>query len=95
MPQIQRVGDTNSAGGVITSGIDSVRINGRPVAVPGRSVSAHPPCGQRRAPPGHCSAVTTGGTSSVRAGGQPIIVTGSADSCGHARSGGSADVRIG
>jgi len=95
MPGIQRVGDANSAGGVITAGIDSVRINGRPVAVPGKSVSAHPCCGQRRCPPIHCSATTTGGIGSVRAGGIAVLVTGDVDSCGHGRGSGSTDVRAG
>jgi len=40
-------------------------------------------------------AVTTGGNGSVRAGGVPIVTAGCADSCGHARSGGSGDVRVG
>jgi hypothetical protein len=31
----------------------------------------------------------------VRAGGVAIVVTGSGDTCGHARAGGSGDVRIG
>jgi uncharacterized Zn-binding protein involved in type VI secretion len=31
MPSAQRQGDTNSAGGVATSGVDSVRVNGKPV----------------------------------------------------------------
>lgn len=95
MPGIQRVGDANSAGGVATGGIASVRVNGRPVVVNGNSVSAHPPCGQRRAPRIHCSAVVTGGTGSVRAGNVPIITAGAADTCGHPRAGGSTNVRVG
>jgi hypothetical protein len=31
----------------------------------------------------------------VRAGGVPIVTTGCSDTCGHARAGGSADVRAG
>jgi len=94
MPGIQRVGDANSAGGVATGGIASVRVNGRAVIVEGNAVSPHPCCGQRRCPPIHCSAVTTNGSGSVRAGGVGIVVTGTSDTCGHPRAGGSADVRI-
>lgn len=94
MPAAQRVGDANTAGGVVNGGIDSVRINGRPVAVVGNSVSAHPPCGKRRAPRIHCHAVTAGGSGSVRAGGLAIVRTGDVDTCGHARSGGSGDVTV-
>jgi hypothetical protein len=93
MPAVQRVGDANGAGGVITSGVDSVRINGRPIATTGVGVSAHPCCGRRGCPPIHCSATTAGGSGSVRAGGIPASLTGDADTCGHARAGGSGDVR--
>jgi hypothetical protein len=33
--------------------------------------------------------------SSVRAGGKPVVVTGNADTCGHARVGGSPNVFAG
>ena len=95
MPGIQRVGDANSAGGVATGGIASVRVNGRPVVVNGNGVTSHPNCGPRRASPIHCHATVTNGVGSVKAGGVPIVVTGAGDTCGHPRSGGSADVRIG
>ena len=95
MPGIQRDGDANGAGGVTSGGIGSVRVNGRPVTVNGNSVSAHPCCGRRGCPPIHCSATTAGGSGTVKAGGVNIIVTGNADTCGHARAGGSGDVRIG
>ena len=93
MPGIQRVGDANGAGGVITSGIDSVRVNGRPIATTGQGVSAHPCCGRRGCPPIHCYATTAGGSGTVRAGGIPASLTGDGDTCGHARAGGSGDVR--
>jgi uncharacterized Zn-binding protein involved in type VI secretion len=86
MPAVQRVGDADSGGGVITSGVGSVRVNGIPVSVNGSSVSTH----ARRHRP-----VTAGGVSSVRAGGIPINVTGNADTCGHARTGGSSNVSVG
>jgi uncharacterized Zn-binding protein involved in type VI secretion len=95
MPAVQRVGDANSAGGVATGGIASVRVNGRPIVVNGNPVSPHPCCGAKRCPPVHCHAVTAGPSSSVRAGGVPVILTGAGDTCGHPRSGGSPDVRAG
>jgi len=94
MPAVQRVGDADGAGGVASGGVGSVRVNGRAVIVDGNSVSAHPCCGQRGCSPIHCSAVTAGGSGSVRAGGIPVLYTGSGDTCGHARSGGSGDVRV-
>jgi uncharacterized Zn-binding protein involved in type VI secretion len=92
MPAVQRQGDPNGSGGVNTSGVASVRVNGRPIVVPGISVSPHPCCGQSGCGI-HCSAVTSGGSSSVRAGGRPVIRDGDADTCGHARVAGSATVR--
>jgi len=94
MTSVQRQGDTNSAGGAANGGIASVRINGRPVVVPGVPVTPHPPCGQRNQQP-HCSASTQGGSDTVRASGQNIILTNDVDTCGHPRVGGSPDVRIG
>ena len=44
---VQRVGDRNTAGGVILNGDDSVLINGRAVAIRGASVSPHPCCGRK------------------------------------------------
>lgn len=92
---IVRLGDSNSVGGAATGGVSSVRVNGRPVVVPGVSVTPHPCCGQKKCPPIHCFASTTGGVSSVRAGGLPVIVAGDSDNCGHSRSGCSSDVRAG
>ena len=94
MPYVQRVGDPNTAGGVVTAGIASVRINGRAVVVPGQPVTPHPCCGQ----PGcaiHCAPVTQGGSGSVRAAGLGIIRTGvDVDTCGHPRAAGSPNVRV-
>lgn len=88
---VQRQGDANGAGGVITSGIASVLVNGRPIATPGLSVTPHPPCNPKS--PTHCTATTTGGSGSVFAEGRPILLTSDTDTCGHTRAGGSADVR--
>jgi uncharacterized Zn-binding protein involved in type VI secretion len=93
MPAAQRQGDANGAGGVNTGGVSSVRVNGRPIVIPGISVSPHPCCG-RRGCAKHCSAKTTGGSATVRAGGKAVIRTGDSDTCGHARIGGSANVRV-
>ena len=94
MPNVQRQGDTNTAGGVARGGVASVRVNNRPIIVNGCSVTPHPCCGQ----PGcgaHCSATTRGGIPTVRAGGIPINVTGNPDTCGHPRAAGSPNVRAG
>lgn len=88
MPAVQRVGDSDSGGGVITSGFSPVRVNNRVVSVDGSPVSPH------SSNPVHVP-VTTSGVASVRAGGIPINVTGNPDTCGHARTGGSENVNIG
>jgi uncharacterized Zn-binding protein involved in type VI secretion len=94
MPAVQRVGDQNSAGGVIVNGDASVLINGRAVAVQGVSVSAHPCCGQRGCPPTHCNAKTQASGSTVLVNGIPLILNGDVDTCGHARTGGSNNVTV-
>lgn len=94
MPTVQRVGDANTAGGVIINGIGSVRANGRPIAPVGASVSPHPCCGNSGCG-AHCSAKTTATIASVRAEGKLITLSGSVDTCGHTRSVGSPNVRIG
>lgn len=92
MPAVQRQGDSNSAGGAATSGVASVRVNGRPVVVNGTGVAGHAPWGRPHPP--HASASTKGGSATVRAGGIPINRTGDTDTCGHPRAGGSPDVRV-
>lgn len=88
MPAMQRVGDSDSGGGVITSGVGSVRVNGIPVSVNGSSVSPHARRNSHRP-------VTSSGVASVRAGGTPVNVAGNPDTCGHARTGGSSNVSAG
>ena len=97
MPAVQRVGDANGAGGVAQGGVASVRVNGQPIIVDGNPVTAHAPWPQRRnnPHPPHAAATTTGGNGTVKAGGIPVVTTGCADTCGHARAGGSGDVRAG
>ena len=92
---IQRVGDRNSAGGVITNGDNTVLVNGRAVAIQGSSVSPHPCCGRRGCPPTHCNAKTQATTSTVFVNGKPVIFTDDKDTCGHPRVSGSADVIVG
>lgn len=91
----QRLGDINSAGGVILTGDPTVLINNRPAAVIGARVSPHPCCGARGCPPVHCSAVTTSNTPTVLVGGRPIVTTGALDTCAHSRVSGSVDVIVG
>lgn len=93
MPAVQRQGDANSAGGVTTGGVGTVRINGSPVVVNGTGVSPHAPWGIPHPP--HAAAKTSNGISSVKVNGIPVNVAGNADTCGHPRVGGSPDVRIG
>ncbi len=96
MPAAQRDGDSNAGGGVAQGGVPSVRINGRPAMIPGQSVTPHPPYPKKgRNEHNNGGQATAGGDSSVRVGGQPIVVTGNTDTCGHARVGGSPDVRVG
>jgi uncharacterized Zn-binding protein involved in type VI secretion len=93
MPAVQRDGDANGAGGVVSGGVASVRVNGSPVTVNSNPVSSHAPFGRPHPP--HAAATTTGGSGTVKAGGIGIITTGCADTCGHSRAGGSTDVRVG
>lgn len=94
MSAVQRLGDPNAAGGIITGGAFTVRVNGRAVAVTGIAVSPHPPCGAR-GQGAHCTASTTGGADTVRAEGKPILRAGQdVDTCGHVRQGGSPDVKV-
>lgn len=89
MPAIQRIGDANSGGGVVTSsGQSHVSANGLLVAVDGSPVSGHG-LGVHSAP------VTANGSSKVFINGIPVNKTGDADSCGHARTGGSGNVNVG
>ena len=93
MPAVQRDGDANCSGGLVSGGVASVRVNGSTVTVDGNPVSSHAPFGRPHPP--HAAATTTGGSGTVKAGGIGIITTGCADTCGHSRAGGSTDVRVG
>lgn len=93
MPAIQRVGDKNSAGGVIQQGDSSVLVNGIPIAITDMPVSTHPPYGRGTDP--HHRARTKGSETTLGVNGKQIIVTGDLDTCGHPRVGGSPDVTLG
>ena len=91
MAKVQRVGDQDSGGGKITQGENSVRVNGKPVAVKGDTVSVHP--GGKY---GHKGVTTKANkNTTVKANGKLIVVTGDTDTCGHKRVGGSPNVNIG
>jgi uncharacterized Zn-binding protein involved in type VI secretion len=92
---VQRVGDKNSAGGIILTGNPTVLVNGRPIATVGASVSPHPCCGARGCPPVHCAALTTATSPTILVGGEPVCTTGDLDTCGHSRLLGSFDVIVG
>ena len=91
MAKVQRVGDQDSGQGRITQGENSVRVNGKPVAVTDKQVTPHP----NNKPP-HTNAKTKATlNTTVKANGKLIVVTGDTDTCGHKRVGGSPDVNIG
>ena len=95
MPAVQRVGDTNTAGGVILNGDASVLINGQTIAIQGSSVSPHPCCGAQGCPPTPCSAKTQSSNFTVLINGIPVVLAGDVDTCGHPRSAGSPNVFVG
>lgn len=92
---VQRVGDQNSAGGLILRGDNTVLVNGRAIAVQNTPVSAHPCCGAQGCPPVHCNAQTQTSAGEILVNGVPLIKTNDVDTCGHTRVGGSPDVVIG
>jgi uncharacterized Zn-binding protein involved in type VI secretion len=95
MPAVQTDGDANDSGGTVSGGVASVRTNNKPTTVNGNPVTAHAPWKPDKAQKPHSAATTANGNGTVRAGGIPIVATGCADTCGHARAGGSGDVRAG
>lgn len=90
-----RVGDSNSAGGVILTGVPTVLVNGRPIATLGSRVSPHPCCGAKGCPPIHCAATTTSTSFTVLAAGRPVVTVGSIDTCFHPRVNGATTVIAG
>jgi len=95
MARVQRMGDTNSAGGAITTIAQStVFANNKLVSIDGSSGTADAGCNIFA--PQHCAGVwkTAGGSPNVFIGGVPVNTEGNVDTCGHARVGGSSNVFI-
>lgn len=93
--KVQRLGDADSAGGIITEGDNTVFVDGKPIAVQGKSVSPHAPFPPSNSSPPHQCAKTVGATSSIKVNGKNIVVAGDSDTCGHKRIGGSNSVTVG
>lgn len=94
MPQAQRLGDSNDAGGSITSiPQGSVFADGILMSVDGSIGTSHVPCPKV---PIHCSGnwVTANGSGNVFINGIRANFTGNSDTCGHTRVGGSGSVNI-
>lgn len=91
---VQRVGDANIMGGIITTGDPTVLVNGRPVATIGEVVTPHFCCGNPNCPPMHCFAQTTSSNPTVLVNGRPICTSGDPDTCFHSRGNGSFDVLV-
>jgi len=89
MPSVARVGDVDSGGGVVAAGVDSVTVNGAPIAVVGDPITPHWSGDNIHI------AVVAVGSSTVTAGGLPVNYVGAPDSCGHIRVTGSPDVTVG
>lgn len=80
---LQRIGDANSGGGIITSVPQStVFLNGVAVAVDGSTGTSHP---------FRHNSWATRGTGGVYIGNRHISRAGDADTCGHVRVGGSSN----
>ena len=62
MAGVVREGDVNILGGVCQGGVSSVLVNGRPIAIPGMTVTPHPPCPFA---PSHCLSQTSKGGGSL------------------------------
>ena len=86
MPRIS-LATVDTAGGLISNsrGI-AATINGKPIAVRGDSVAAHPPCPTI---PVHCSATTTA-SPRTSINGIPITLQGDPATCGHGASASAA-----
>ena len=92
MAAAQRNGDSNDGGGVINSIPQStVFVNSKLVSVNGSTGTGHP------VGPPHSAGTwkTANGSSTVFAGGIAVNRTGDADTCLHARVGGSGNVNVG
>jgi uncharacterized Zn-binding protein involved in type VI secretion len=91
MASVVRKNDPNVCGGIVMTGMPTVRVNGLPVAVNNAPVTPHT---NFEAP--HTQARTSATKNkTVRAGGIAIVVSTDQDSCNHPRGIGSPNVRIG
>lgn len=96
MPAIQRLNDSNDAGGAITVIAQStVFVNNLQVSIDGSSGTTHAPCSIFA--PQHCAGnwFTAGGASNVYINGVQVNYTTNTDTCGHVRVGGSPNVNVG
>ena len=91
MASVQRNGDANTGGGIISSTAQStVYANDKLISVNGSTVTTH-----GIYPNVHAGVTTANGSSTVFAGGIAINRTDDVDSCTHTRTGGSGDVFVG
>ena len=91
MAAVQRNGDANTGGGIISSTAQStVYANDKLISVNGSTVTTH-----SIYPNVHAGVTTANGSSTVFAGGIAINRTCDVDSCTHTRTGGSSDVFVG
>jgi len=91
MAAVQRNGDANTGGGIISSTAQStVYANDKLISVNGSTVTTH-----GIYPNVHAGVTTANGSSTVFAGGIAINRTDDVDSCAHTRTGGSGDVFVG
>lgn len=91
MPGVARLTDSNTTGGVVSSGTaDTVLVNGLPCAVVGSVISPHAPWGIPHPP--HIAPTITAGNDTVIVEGKPIAIQGSPNSCGHSIITSSEDV---
>jgi len=97
MPNVHRLTDINSGGGIITDIPQStVFANNLLVSINGSMGTGHPPCGSPGGTP-HCDHVwkTTDGATTVFIQNIPVNRMGDTDTCGHNRIAGSPDVFVG
>ena len=89
MPNVQRMSDSNDAGGSITTIPQSkFFVESLLVCVNGSKGTSHPPCPTVST---HCAGnwQTSGGSTKFLVQGIPVNYTGNLDTCGHTRVGGS------
>lgn len=92
MAGVQRVGDANNLGGIITTTLQSnVFANNKLISVDGSTVSSHPPNNGLHIT-ANCR--TSAGSSNVFINNKKVTLTGRMDNCSHTRSGGSTNVFV-